>query len=126
MALGWHISLYRLKSGGDAPPEFGAPVGDKLAVWEVDLQGMDWMDSLVDQGEMINLGGDGYPYEYAGKASIIIPAISENPPKAKPAWTAGTNDIIHPNWEGKTTINREGVMNCSPDEWLLVKVWDVS
>jgi hypothetical protein len=63
--LGWHISVYRQKVGG-----LSTPKGQRLAVWQTGLGGLDWLDELVKAGKAINLGENGgYPCRYTATLS---------------------------------------------------------
>ena len=57
--LGWHISVYKQKNGGISPATALTPKGPHLAVWQTGLDGLDWLDELVNAGKAINLGENG-------------------------------------------------------------------
>lgn len=124
--LGWHISIYRQATDGATPASFGAAHGDRLAVWQTDVQGLRWLDELVERQEAISLGGNGYPFEYTAQSRVLLACLQGDPPEAKAVWTHGPEDIITPAWAGKTTVDQEAVEACRPDEWLLIQAWDES
>jgi len=124
--LGWHITICKLKDGGKSPATPGAEEGKKLAVWQTDLGGLEWIDDLVKEGKAINLDGDGYPYWYTAQVKHLIAKIFPHPFGAHDPWVCGPYDIITDQWEGKTTVDSATIKDCNPDEWLKVEVWDES
>jgi hypothetical protein len=124
--LGWHISIYRQTGGGESPAAFASPTGNRLAVWQTGLEGLDWIKELVKNGKAISLGGNGYPCRYTATAEYLIPAMSDRPPGARDTWVWEASDIITEEWAGKTIIDRVQAAACRPNEWLLVEAWDES
>ena len=59
--LGWHISVFRQADDGSSPAKAGSEEGVRLAVWQTGLEGLQWLDALVEAGHAIDLGGNGYP-----------------------------------------------------------------
>lgn len=124
--LGWHVSVFKQADGGFRHAQLGGAEGPRLAVWQTKVDGLHWLDELVKKGTVIDLGGNGYPSSYTGLAKDLIPWIISGPPDAREAWLAGPDDILLPNWEGRTAIDEAVVNSCRPDEWLLVVAWDES
>ena len=127
MPLGWHISVYRQQNDGSAPASFGAAHGQRLAVWQTGIRGLDWLDELVKEQKALDLGGNGgYPNEFTAMAAHIVPRLRDTPPEAKAVWTYDAGDIITPQWLGKTTKDADAMDACRPEEWLLIQAWDES
>ena len=124
--LGWHVSVFRQTNEGISPATFEAPEGIRLAVWQTGLDGLDWIQKLVQEDRAIDLGGDGYPLRFTAKAENLLPPIIDGPPDAHSAWIVGVNDILTDKWEGKTVIDHAVIAECRQDEWLLVEAWDES
>ena len=124
--LAWHISVRRIPEGAPSPPEFGSDVAERVAVWQAGINGLDWLDALVQQGNARLLGGNGYPAQYAAPARHLLPAIVAGPPNAHDRWMVGKDDVLLENWVGRTVVEDAVVARCSPDEWLVVEVWDES
>src|ERR1700733_12845978 len=120
--LGWHISVYRQTDGGMAPASMSSPKGARLAVWQAPVSGLGWLDSLVEAGNALDIGGNGYPNRYTAPARFLVPSIINGPPEARMTWVSDPSDIVGENW-GKTIIDKASVAKCSPDEWLLVEFW---
>ena len=80
--LGFHVSVYRLRDGGGAPPTFESLEGLRVAVWQTDHKGLGSLNHLVTAGEAIDLGGMGYPFRYAARAEHILPRLAMGPPRA--------------------------------------------
>ncbi len=124
--LGWNISVYCQMNKGTTPATTNSPQGTRLAVWQTDCFGLRWIDELVKEGEVIDLGGNGYPYYYTASFEHLIPPILIGPPGARSTWSYDDTDILGKLWEGKTVINQTAVISCRPEEWLLVVAWDES
>jgi hypothetical protein len=125
--LGWHISVYKQRDGGASPATALTPKGPRLAVWQTGLDGLDWLDELVKAGNAINLGENGgYPCRYTATADRLIPRIIDAPPGARAHRALGLGDIVDERWAGRTVVDREGLADCPPQEWLVVEAWDES
>ena len=125
--LGWHISVYRQAGRRAHPaPKDGEPDGPRLAVWQTDVDGADWIHELVAESRAIQLRHDGYPNRYTSLAKYLTPRIVGGPPRARSVWTFSAGDIITDKWAGKTILDYSVIEACSPTEWLLVEAWDES
>jgi len=124
--LGFHISVYRQTDEGVAPATFDSPEGPRLAVWQTDAWGLDWLNDLVKAGQAIDLGGNGYPLRYTATAEYITPQLAGEPPHANEFWTREVGDTVGEKWAGRTVIDHAVVDACRPDEWLLIQAWDES
>ena len=121
------IRVYRQQNDGSAPATFRAEQGVRLAVWQTDCGGLNWLDELVTQQKAIDLGGNcGYPNEYTAMATHIVPRIRDNPPEAKAVWDSDAGDLLTPQYLGKTTKDLDAMDACRPDEWLIIQAWDES
>jgi hypothetical protein len=123
--LGWHISVYRQMDGGVSPAMFDSAKGTRLAVWQADWRGLDWLLELAKAGKAIDLGGSGYPCRFTATAESLIPHFIEQPPRANDRWLIGAGDVVTDKWEGRTVI-AAAAAQCRSDEWLLVEAWDES
>lgn len=123
--LGWMISVNRQKDGGLSPAKARPQCGDLLAVWQADIKGLDWINELVEHGEAISLGGNGYPTLYTAPAKCLLPSLQPSPPMAREHWgyPEGSTFSGEPS---KTRIHLEAIADCHPDEWLIVQAWDES
>jgi hypothetical protein len=124
--LGWHISVYRQPNGGTTPADPDALLGSRLAVWQGGLGVLSWFGELVNDGDAIDLGGNGYPTRYTARAEHLIPRIVGGPPGAREHWLRESDDVVDERWLGRTVIDSAVVADCNPDEWLLVVAWDES
>ena len=124
--LGWHISIYRQSDDETSPASFESPEGERLAVWQTGLGGLDWLKELVNAGLAIDLGGNGYPCRYTATARTLLARIADGPPGARAVWASGVNDILTEKWAGRTVIDDATVAACRQDEWLIVEAWDES
>ena len=126
MPLGWHISVYRQQNDGSSPASFGAGQGPRLAVWQTGLDGLRWLDDLVKQKNAIDLGGNGYPIEYTAMAATSFREFATTLLKRRRFGASTPEDIIMPQWLGKTTKDPQTMDACRPDEWLIIRAWDES
>jgi hypothetical protein len=124
--LGWHISVFRQADGGAMPAASGSAKGGRVAVWQTGLGGLKWIDVLVGEGRVVDLGGNGYPCWYTAQVRHLVQRIVDGPPEALNPWVYGPDDVLTEAWEGRTVIDRAAADHCRPDEWLLVEVWDES
>jgi len=124
--LGFHISAYRQTDGGSSPATCDSPQGPRLAVWQTDARGLEWLEDLVKAGHATDLGGDGYPLRYTATAARILPRLAAEPPHARHVWTREVGDNVNEKWAGRTVIDGAVVAACRPDEWLLIEAWDES
>ena len=124
--LGWHVSVCKQSQGGDKPPEFATPVGARLAVWQTNWMGLDWLHKLVEQSRALDLGGNGYPNRFTAPARTIGPVLLDGPPHANLRWVSDADDITGPDWEGRTTLDHEAIRRCDPAHWLVIVSWDES
>ena len=126
--LGWHVSVYRQPDGGHSPATFESPHGARIAVWQTDVDGLDWLDELVKQSKAINIGGSGYPNRYTAQAEILVPHILRGAFPANRTWVIPEGSFFpDPSaYVGKTRVDQESAQECRPDEWLLVEAWDES
>jgi hypothetical protein len=113
--LGWGISVWRQSDGGGSPATADSPEGTRLASWQADLGGLDWLDELVREGKAIDLGGNGYPWRCTATADYILPRIIDMPPGAISGW----------EWK-VVRASAQLVAQCRLDEWLIVEAWDLS
>jgi hypothetical protein len=128
MGLGWHISLHRQASGRRAPSADGDPKGDRLAVWQSHVYGLDWLKELVEAHDAVHLSDNaGYPVRYTVRAGAVIPIILDGPPRGRTNWMAKPSDVVgYKHLRGGATIDQATLEECQPDEWPQVEAWDES
>lgn len=132
--LGWFITVHRKTFRRRRPASSTSGCGPRIAAWQGGLDAIDWLEALVPDGSVIDLGGDGYPRRFTARAGAILPTVLGGPPEANERWVAGAHDrfIAEPSdalgtgWLGATTVDRDQAATCTPDEWLVVEVWDES
>lgn len=124
--MGWRISVYRRDSndGDDATAQ--PRDGERLAVWQTSVGGLQWVDALVKAGNASVIAEGGYPNRYMATATRVLPSLLNGPPQARAVWVCGPEDVISDGWPGKTVIDRAAIERCAPDEWLLLEAWDES
>ncbi len=128
MVMGWHVSVSRQTRRRHRPAANNDPKGVRLAVWQARVDGLDWLQDLVGSGDAVHLADNGgYPVRYTVRAGAAIPRILAGPPLARTTWVADPTDLIDPDrWHGATTIDRQAIEACQPDEWLQVEAFDES
>lgn len=118
--------MYRLPGGGREPASLESDHGERIAVWQTGLNGLGWIDALVEQGRGVCLGGSGYPSRYTARAKDVLPTVQAGPPEANGVWILGPHDKVGPGWEGRTVIDADLARDCADEEWLLIEAWDES
>ncbi|MGB4813155.1 MAG: hypothetical protein WBP13_11840 [Methylophilaceae bacterium] len=120
--LGWWISIYKQK-------DFGLDKADRnehrLATWESAVNGIRWLEELVNNGQA-EKSGDGYPYRYKAIASDILNVIVSGPPKHEGSLVIGDDYVLPGSWTGNIEFNDKNIAECAPDEPLIIMVWDLS
>jgi len=124
--LGWHISVFKKKNDKTSPAILNSTQGACIAIWQSGMSGLNWIWDLEKEGKAILLGGNGYPVWYTAEAQNLIPQIIAGPPMAENHWRSEASDILFPGWKGKTEIFHAEIVDCLPDEWLIVEAWDES
>lgn len=142
--LGWNISVYtvvpqktsatttqdQLSTRGLSPAQLDSlrdafTEGARIAVWQSRIDGLRWIDDLVEAGAAIATKKNGYPSVFYAKALDVLPRL-ESPPGARDVWVYGPDDILSDKWAGRTVVDQEAAAACAPDEWLLIEAWDES
>ena len=143
--LGWHISVYTVvpqntsvsTAQPDQPATRGLSLaeidslrdrfaeGARIAVWQSGIDGLRWIEDIVEAGAAIATKRNGYPSVFYAKALDVLPRL-DSPPGARDVWIYGPDDILSDKWAGKTVVDQEAAAACAPDEWLLIKAWDES
>lgn len=124
--LGFMVMVYRQPDNRDSPAEPRQPRSSLLAVWRTDLNGLKWVRDHAGSGDVINLGGDGYPSEFTATASVVIPEITSQMSSPHRVWAIGENDIVTSDWLARDTYFRDEIDRCDPSEWLHIIAWDES
>lgn len=99
--------------------------GDRIAVWQSGIAGLQWIDELVKSGAAIAASTDGYPSVFYAKAVDVVPRL-DAPPEARPVWVSGPDDILTEESAGRTLVDQEAATACAPNEWLWVEAWEES
>ena len=124
---GYHLSVYRQMTDRGSPSEFKCVRSSKLAEWQADVFGLDWLFELAKQEDLgVSLGGDGYPFKFSARASVVIPYLKTSLPDPSRGWSVGEDDVLLPHWAGRTTIDEDAIESCDPDEWLHIEAFDRS
>ena len=109
--LGWSILIFRQIDGRSNPATAKSHSGPQLATWLSGVDGTNWIDNLVEDGNAIYISGNGYPSLFTATAEYLIPNIKLRPFE---------KHILKPK------IDEVAIAECQPNEWLLVEVWDES
>ncbi|WP_367873099.1 hypothetical protein [Luteolibacter sp. Populi] len=110
--IGWSFGIYRQINGGDSPATFDSKTGVILAYWDTELRGLDWIETLVARGEALCLGGNGYPVVFTAPIEHLRPVLCGELPCLKP--------------HSRTKVNLEELDRCTPVEWALIRIFDLS
>lgn len=113
--LGWEIFVYR-----PTTPDV------LIARWITSIGGLEWLDQLVRDNKVVDLGGDGYPNKYVSTARVLLPTIKAGPPAHKSPAVISDHYALPPGWSSEVTWNKREVMACSANDQLIVEAWDQS
>lgn len=98
-----------------------------LAAWRYGYEGIDWLEDLVQNGIIENLGGNGYPTKFRAKARHIIPRLKSGlPPQHLHPEYFQSERYLPPSWNGKLVINQLELDKCYDDDFLTIEAWDQS
>jgi hypothetical protein len=123
--LGFEIFVYRLDLVPDMKKVEGHGAG-MLARWMVNMDGLRWLDALVEQGNAYCHSTGGYPERYIVSAKWIVPVLVHGIPKTKSPVVIGEDYVMPANWSGKVELDLGLVATCPPDQLLCVEAWDQS
>ena len=119
--LGWDVQVFRRhESRPDATGEL------PLASWQTGVSGLRWLDDLVQRGQAVDLGGNGYPNRYSIAANVLIPIISAGLPANDNPVVIGDDYFLPKGWSSKVKLNRQKIAECPAEAQLLVEAWDQS
>jgi hypothetical protein len=117
---GWHVLVFRKGTEGE-----DNEVDRRIAVWQTDFNGLDWLDLLVDQGQAV-VTGDGYPLEYLTSMDRIRPFILNGPPNARRRWISEQSATFSDQWTGRTVMDQEAISAAESSAPVLIRAWDES
>lgn len=127
--LGWSYNIWR-----QLDPE-GTPAHIRrgyIADWDSGPRGLEWIKSLVEQGDAIDCGGNGYPLYFTMDSSIFRKQLINNPPchpftgGVPGAVVVGDAYVLPTSWTGAIELNKCELDACQPEEILSIEVWDLS
>ena len=124
--LGFHVTVYRQPDGRESPAKAGQPSASKLAVWQTGLDGLMWLRERAGGGEVVDLGGNGYPIEFSATGRLVLPEIESRMANSRDVWSLGEHDTVTSAWLGKDTFYRDEIALCNESEWLHIVAWDES
>lgn len=121
--LGWNINIWRQLEPPTTPSHKRQGF---IAGWEVTLEGLAWLDALVEKGEALDLGGNGYPLFYKASAAVVASQLAQGPPNRPGPVTIGENYVLPSGWTGGFEFDQAELAKCAPDEELSIEAWDLS
>ncbi len=121
--LGWLVVI----AHADAPAPVRRDGRRTLASWHTSLGGLDWIESLVANGQATFHSGNGYPSRYLVSASEVLPLIQAARPPAHVGMTVIGDDYVLPNgWSGDFMSNTDQIAACGASDPLAIEAWDQS
>lgn len=120
--LGWYIVIF-VENSNIPIDRNTSTERTRLVSWATGVSGRNWLDELVYEDKATNLGGNGYPFKYSGKASSILPFIISGPPPYE-----GKTVVV--DYAGKDIyslkIDEQKISQCHAEDKLIIEVWDQS
>ncbi|WP_372380082.1 hypothetical protein [Xanthomonas sp. NCPPB 1062] len=120
------IQVYKLD--GKEPSRIGGAGGERLAIWQARIDGIQWLKKLVSENcAKLVVNGNGYPDIFSAQARWVAPILLQGPPGARDVWIVGEGDIVDgPISSRRSRFYREAILGCEPNDWLVIEVWDES
>ncbi len=119
--LGWQVLVFRGSERSADTPE-----GESIASWKTGTSGLQWLYDLVQRGEAVDLGGNGYPNRYSIVANVLLPIISSGLPLNDGPAVIGDDYFFPKGWSTKVKLDRQKIAVCPADAQLLIEQWDLS
>jgi hypothetical protein len=126
--FGWWIVVSSQTPEECDRAETDARKAGTLAHWEVGLDGLAWLEQLVQAGKATQLFYSGYPNRYTARAGDVLPLLASGPPAPTgPASIIIGDDYMLPsNWRGKIELHADRIAACPADQVLTIDAWDLS
>lgn len=122
--LGWTVSAYLTGVEVKFPPtRQPAASASPVARWTSGISGLGWMEDLCKSGAGIFLGGDGYPFRCAFRASSLKPILLETPTRLHRTEFIESTAPLPPG-EGMRCPSE--ILSGPDDHWLLLEAFDRS
>ena len=93
-----------------------------LASWEAGMEGLQWIEELVEKGKATKLKSDGYPNRYAAKAVDVLPCIRHRLPGYSEHWVGEKDDIERL----RATCHPENTKGYLLEATVTIDAWDLS
>ena len=119
--LGWGVGVFRQKDGGGSPAVCDDTMSyhedaivPAMAGWDAQIGGLNWIDELVEEERAFQLQKGGMPNIYTVQAKDLKFLLKSPPPGV---FTYGGRPEYN--------VNKKELRSCSPEEWLIIVVWDL-
>ena len=123
--LGWQIYINRHQIDR-VVCESGRRCETLIATWVTGINGCEWIETLVNEGNAEELPGDFCICRYSVKAKILLPIIKSLPKKYQGPIVVGDDYVHLGGFNENIEINQAKIDQCSPDELLIIETWDLS
>ena len=118
--LGWEVYIRRKNESESNDPR------DDIAKWNTSVYGLYWIDDLVNTGDAINLGGNGYPNRYSIKAGLFRSILNKGIPSHNSRPIIGEDYYLPAGYNSPLQVNNDILNKCPDYEELIVTAWDLS
>lgn len=100
----------------------------RLAHWDTNLEGIDWLEELVKEGKAKLVRDDGYPRSYTAKASDVRSILANGIPDydADDAGIIGPYDYSPFGRTCRVRMDKEKMEACRRNRVLTIEAWDGS
>lgn len=115
--LGWFIVAERHKDINK---------GLQIVRLEAGINGLNWLNDLVEAGYARYLGGNAYPFYYEVIASALFDALANGVPDNDSPLVIGDDYVRPAGWKGPIQWDESLKAACAPGEWLSVQAFDQS
>ena len=121
--LGFDIEIYKFTDGMDITSnKISKPV---LIKWTSSgFDGLDWINTLLNEAKAEDLGGNGYPFFYKAKTQFILRALTSDISKNKGQTIMGDDYVASSDWRSQINISK--LEECDSNQELIIEAWDLS
>ncbi|MDO5692712.1 MAG: hypothetical protein Q4G70_09565 [Pseudomonadota bacterium] len=130
--MGWWIIISRLNVQEYERADKETHRAAVLAQWEVGVNGLHWLDRLINEHKAVQLSFNGYPNRYTALAEDIFPLLKNagiQPPREGLTIIGldeGEEYVQPPGWIGDIEMHADRMATCPSDLMLTIDAWDQS
>jgi len=135
VVLGWCIIIYAQTPEEYAGSDTETRKAAVLARWDVGMEGIRWIEDLVEAGKAARLSGGGFPNLYSARAGDVLPLIESGavkPPASDVMVISMADDgegvdyAWPADWMDKIDLHADRAAVCSAGSTVTIAAWDLA